>query len=301
MALDLTCLQTRKANRRSRSSSRVGARWVTVRRSSGPIRPASRDWARKPPETLRKAVSGLGRVGEAGGEEEAEVLLAGEDGLGGFVGVGGDDDFGEDGGDLGGGGFVEGAVEGDDAAVGADRVAAQGEVPGVGEGGGGGDAAGVGVLDDDHGGLVELGDALEGGVGVVEVVIAEFLALELAGGGDSGTVGGDVEGGLLVGVFAVAEGLAARAGEGHAGRERGFAGEPGGDGGVVGGGAGVGGGGEAGALLGGRAAAGEGFDQVGVLSGVGEDDDVVGVLGGGADESWAADVDLLDAVRRRGA
>ncbi len=51
--------------------------------------------------------AGLGRVGEAAGEEEAEVLLAGEDGLGGLVGVGGDDGFGEDGGDALGGFGVE--------------------------------------------------------------------------------------------------------------------------------------------------------------------------------------------------
>ena len=52
MALDLTCLQTRKAKRRSASSASVGARFVTTLRSGAVTRPASRDWVRKPPDTL---------------------------------------------------------------------------------------------------------------------------------------------------------------------------------------------------------------------------------------------------------
>ncbi len=85
--------------------------------------------------------------------------------------------------------------------------------------GGDGDAARVGVLDDDDGGFGELGDALEGGVGVVEVVVGQFLALHLPGGGDPGPRAGGVEGGVLVRVLAVAQRLAQRAGDGEARRE----------------------------------------------------------------------------------
>jgi hypothetical protein len=42
-----------------------------------------------------------------------------------------------------------------------------------------GDAARVGVLDDDDGGRLELRHRLEGGVGVVQVVVGQLLALRL--------------------------------------------------------------------------------------------------------------------------
>ena len=41
MALDFTCLQTRKANSRSASSASVGARFVTTLRSGAATRPAT--------------------------------------------------------------------------------------------------------------------------------------------------------------------------------------------------------------------------------------------------------------------
>ena len=68
------------------------------------------------------------------------------------------------------------------------------------------------MLDDDDRGLVELLRQLPAGVEIDEVVEAEFLALELgcAGDAEAGAVG--VEGGALVGVFAVAERLGERAG-----------------------------------------------------------------------------------------
>ena len=46
------------------------------------------------------------------------------------------------------------------------------------------------MLDDGDGGgpcRIELGDEFVGGVGVVDVVVGELLALDLAGGGDAGT------------------------------------------------------------------------------------------------------------------
>ncbi len=44
------------------------------------------------------------------------------------------------------------------------------------------------MLDDDDGRRVELGDAFERRVGVVQVVVGQFLALHLPGGGDAGPV-----------------------------------------------------------------------------------------------------------------
>ena len=55
--------------------------------------------------------------------------------------------------------------------------------------------------------LVEFGDQLPAGVEVDDVVVAEFFALELDGGGYALAAAVGVEGGALVGVFAVAEGL----------------------------------------------------------------------------------------------
>ena len=74
-------------------------------------------------------------------------------------------------------GRVQRAVHRDDAAEGRDRIAAQCQIPRLGQRGGAGDAAGIGVLDDRDGGGVEFGDAFECGVGVVEVVVGQFLAL----------------------------------------------------------------------------------------------------------------------------
>ena len=44
---------------------------------------------------------------------------------------------------------------------------------------------------------IELADQLEGGVGIVDVVVGQLLALKLASGGDAGPhVAGDIEAGL---------------------------------------------------------------------------------------------------------
>jgi len=62
------------------------------------------------------------------------------------------------------------------------------------------------VLDDHAGGLGEGFDALQSGVGICHIVVGQLLALQLAGAGDAHIqrFGFDVEGGFLVGVFAVA-------------------------------------------------------------------------------------------------
>jgi hypothetical protein len=74
---------------------------------------------------------------------------------------------------------VYGAIDADDAAKGGDGIGGERFLIGLKDGCAGGRAAGVGVLDDDDGGLVELLGQLPAGVEIDEVVEAEFLALEL--------------------------------------------------------------------------------------------------------------------------
>ena len=72
------------------------------------------------------------------------------------------------------------------------------------------------MLDDGNGRGVELGHQLKGGVGVVEIVVAQGLALKLPGGGDAGAgLSGAVKGGLLVGVLTVAQHLRPLPGQGN--------------------------------------------------------------------------------------
>ena len=146
---------------------------------------------------------------ELAGGEDAAVFPAGLEGGQGGGGVGGgDDDFEESfaGDDGVGGFFVDFAVEGDDAAEGGGGVAGVGEVESSFERFGLGATAGVGVLDDGGGGELEFADEVDGGVGVEEVDVGEGFAVELFCGGDARFGGsGGIEGGELVGVFAVTE------------------------------------------------------------------------------------------------
>ena len=104
---------------------------------------------------------------------------------------------------------IDGAVEGDDAAEGRGRIGLEGLFVGAEQLAVDGDAARVGVLDDDAGRAGEGLDAFPGGIGVADVVVRQFLALQLGVGGD-GAWRDDrvaVEGGLLVRVLAVAQGF----------------------------------------------------------------------------------------------
>ena len=141
---------------------------------------------------------------------------------------------------------------------------------------------------------------LEGGVGVVQIVVAELLALELARGGDAGTrIAGGIERGLLVRVLAVAQRLRPGARQGDAARKiiAGLLCEPCTDGGVVGGGAGIGVRRQAAAQRrrGGTAVGFHLRHHRGVIGGVGDHGDAFVVLGRGADQGRSADVDVLDA------
>ena len=171
------------------------------------------------------------------------------------------------------------------------------------------------MLDDRYssvGGVLELADQLPTSVEVDDVVIAKFFALELFTGGDAFAGAVSVEGGLLVGVFAVAKGVGEGLDDTNCGRQglgielRGLAFSPGLDDGLEGGGdAGIVGGGGGEGLLGEPPAGGTGeaavvLDELGGESCVvrygGHDGYVFEVLGGGANHGRAADVDVLDDV-----
>ena len=207
--------------------------------------------------------------------------------------------------DFGGGGGVEFTVEGDDAAEGRGGVHREGAVVGRHQVGRHGHAAGVGVLDDDAGRGVEGLHAFQRGVGVGQVVVREFLALQEARGGDDALrrIALQVERAALVRVFAVTqrgrqaqreiEGVRPGFGRFRIGRARR---QPLGDLAVVGAGVGVGLGGEAAALRERGAAGLQCFEQRGVIGRIHHHAGAGVVLGGGAQHGRAADVDVLDGV-----
>ena len=128
------------------------------------------------------------RIGQAAGQQQAQVLFRGDD-LDRFLGgVGRDDHLGENLGDRLSGFGIELAVERDDAAEGGGGIASQRLAVGVVQIVRFRHTARVGVLDD-HAGRgalgIEFGDAFIGRVGIIDVVVGQFLALHLAGGGDA--------------------------------------------------------------------------------------------------------------------
>ncbi len=154
--------------------------------------------------------------------------------------------------DRGRGRRVELAVEGDDAAVRGARIGAVGTRVGVERRGRHSDPAGVGVLDDDAGGLRELAHALDGGIRVRNVVVRKVLALQHVRRGDAGAAPGrvTVQRRALVRIFPVTQVLhlleQERQGRGERlARRRLLCGQVSGDRGVVAGGVGEGLGGEA--------------------------------------------------------
>ena len=98
------------------------------------------------------------------------------------------------------------AVEGDDAAECAGGVGGVGEFVGIQGIGGDGYAARIGVFHDHAGGRVEGFDGFPGGIGIGDVVVRQFFALELFVGGKAacGGVNIAVERSALVRIFAVA-------------------------------------------------------------------------------------------------
>ena len=160
------------------------------------------------------------------------------------------------------------------------------------------------MLDDGNGRLIEVVGGAQGGVGVNVVVVAHGLAVQLLGLCNAG--GGrrvDVQGGALVRVLAVAQGLAAlEAQAGVRGPEVGvlvlqeLGCGPGSHGGVVGGGVGECASGQAAALLQREATVLSGLNRALVVGRVHHNCDGIVVLCSCANHGGAANVDLLAAV-----
>ena len=188
MAFDLTCLATVQANRQSRELllGRLALRHA--------LELVARDRAVVAVLHQQAAGDRLERRPAARGSGSSPVssrrrfFLRAKIALAVLVGIRRDDDFGEDLGDRLGRRRVERPVDRDDAAERRDAVAGErlASRPRTALSRGR-DAARVGVLDDHHRRLAvaELGDELERGIGVVEIVVAELLALDLLGLGDA--------------------------------------------------------------------------------------------------------------------
>ena len=148
---------------------------------------------------------------------------------------------------------------------------------------------------------IELGDAFVSGVGIVDIVVGELLALGLARGGDAeANDRRAIECGRLVRVLAVAQWLDQSAAEGSIVR-RGVVKllrEPVADRGIISRGAGKGLGGEflAERKRGHAVMLGEFVEQRRVIARLDQYRDVVVIFRRGADHGGAADVDILDAV-----
>ena len=247
-------------------------------------------------------------IGGAGGDggrrdfQDAQVSLALQDCEGVGVIVGGDDYLVKDRRHSGGGGGGNGAVEADDAAESGYRVAFIGQLVGLGNIIPGGEAAGVGVLDDAHGRGGVVADGAPSGVGVHQVVEGQFPAVPLSGAGDAAGAagGGDIQGALLVGIFAVAQ--AGSAGEadgqlaGHCVRGGGVGGQIGGDGGVIDGDVLEGFGRQTAALGQGQAGAGQCVGDPGVIGRVNYYGHRRKVFGGRPEHCGAADVNVFQSV-----
>ena len=202
-------------------------------------------------------------------------------------------------------------VCGDDPAVGALRVAGEGLVEGFHYGCGSGGTAGVLMLQDNHGGLVELARDGPAGIGIQDVVVRKLLAVELLGvhqGMLGGKLGHAVERGALMRVLAVAKALLLHQVDGKLLGEQLFglaelAAQPLGNGAVVG----VGGLEHTQRKLSARckrgcAVVGAHLGQDGAVAcRVGYHGNAGEVLGGGAQHGRAADVDVLDAGTEVGA
>lgn len=138
---------------------------------------------------------------------QAHIDLGLEDFQGFGAEIGGHQHFDELLGHGFGSGLVHGTVEGDDAAEGAGGVGLEGLGVGFEGARTHGHAAGVGVLDDHAGRGVKALDAFPGRIGVGDIVVAQFLALQLHARGQRAGCGVQVAvpGSLLVAVFTVAQ------------------------------------------------------------------------------------------------
>ncbi len=147
--------------------------------------------------------------------------------------------------------------------------------------------------------LLEVTQDVQGRIGILDVVVGEFLALDLLreGQGEGSRFEGGIEVRALVRVLAVAERLLDVVLQEELLRQTGLGTHVGGDAGVVLGRMGIGLGGEFQAGFRAGAAVLAEFGQDGVIVGrIAHDGDVAPVLGSAADHGRAADVDVLDGI-----
>ena len=187
------------------------------------------------------------RVGQLRCGQQAQVLFACKHPLGRVTGPGGNDHFGKNLGDFNGGFFVQRHIQRDDATECTGLVTGEGRFIRRQQRRPPGHAAGVGVFDDRTGGASGRGKLchqFKGGVGVVDVVIRQFLALMLHRRGHPrppGAIG--IKRRPLMRIFAVAQGLRQGSGKGPAARRvlPDCTGHPVADRRIIGGSAGIGG------------------------------------------------------------
>ena len=204
------------------------------------------------------------------------------------------------------------AVAGDDAAEGALGIAGESAVVGGRDVLGNGGTAGVLMLEDHAGRLVELADQVPSGIGVQIVVVAERLALDLLGAhkrelrarGVLAALGKAVDRSLLLRILTIAQVVDLLQRDLELGRGvrhvACLSGKPTGDSRVVGGGSLVDL--HLQAATGGKRGAATGLAHLGqdgiIVGRVRDDGNARGVLGGRAQHGGTTDVDVLDGIRK---
>ena len=149
------------------------------------------------------------RIGQVARYQQAQILLFGEDFARSIGHRGRDDHFGEDLCNRFGSRAVKIGVDAHDSAEGRHAVACQRLFPRFEQRSALRHTAGVGMLDDHHCRIApgKLGTQFERGVGIVVIVVAEFLALQLLSLRNTASMRPDrqVERRLLVRVLAIAQ------------------------------------------------------------------------------------------------
>ena len=171
-----------KAKSRSRVSAAVGARFVASFERGRVDPPGIGGLQQIAAGERAQGQFGRGGIGERTRDEDAQRGLAREDRRRAGCQLGRDHHLDEEPGDRRRRRVIEGTVHRDDAAERAHRIASERARVSGGEIAGDRDAAGIGMLDDGDGRRGELGGERVRGIGVVEVVVGELLALHLARG-----------------------------------------------------------------------------------------------------------------------
>src|SRR5690554_2007817 len=154
---------------------------------------------------LEAPPSGCG-IRQTSGREQAQVLLGGQNLLRVPFHLWSDHDLRKDLRDHAGCLAIEGPVQCDDTAIGADRVTGQRALVSLTKVVSLCDAAGICVLHDDNGGTLEFAHGFESGVCIVQIIVAQRLALQLLCRSDARSSGAiAIEGCLLMRILAIAK------------------------------------------------------------------------------------------------